>query len=335
MDDLKINNFSGTGKTTTLAAAVLSCVSNNDTCLVVAPSHVACDAVTCAITDHWPGGGHVSGQVVRLANKLRLTMRHVEQYLPENVSRCQELHNLDHQLRWTRSQLLENYSHRGDTLEEEEMLVNKYRNVYIEHEDEVIKKAKVVVCTLLTAMKSSILRLIRRKHFSVVCVDEAGFCGDSQLLPVILHADRVIMAGDHLQLPPVVLSNGARVKGLDVSLMERIAGTCPPETVSLLTTQYRSHEVISGWSSLHFYGGQLTAHPDNADLAIGQVPPLLWLDTAGEGEGWAEDAEDESVSNVGEAVVVADLVNKMVSQGVEQGHIGVISPYWAQVALIR
>ena len=323
--------FPGTGKTTTLAAAVLSCVSNNDTCLVVAPSHVACDAVTCAITEHWPG--HVSGHVVRLANKLRLTMRHVEKYLPEHVSTCQHLQDLDHQLSWTRKQLLENYANRGDILEEEEMLVNEYRKVYYEHEDEVIKKAKVVVCTLQTAMRSSILKLIRQKHFSVVCVDEAGFCVDSQLLPVILQADRLIMAGDHLQLPPVVLSDGASDKGLGVSLMERIASTCPPETVSLLTTQYRSHEVISGWSSGHFYGGQLTAHPDNKDITMDQFPPLLWLDT--EGEGWEEDQEDESISNVGEAVTVADIVNKMVTQGVDQSHIGVISPYWAQVALIR
>ena len=85
----------------------------------------------------------------------------------------------------------------------------------------------------------------------MLAVDEAGFCLSSQLASLVCRARAIVMAGDHLQLPPVVLSQEALDRGLGVSLMEQLAKACP-ETVSLLTTQYRSHEMISGWSSQHF-----------------------------------------------------------------------------------
>ena len=154
------------------------------------------------------------------------------------------------------------------------------------------------------------------------------------------------MAGDHLQLPPVVLSQEALDRGLGVSLMEQLATQCP-ETVSLLTTQYRSHEMISGWSSQHFYSGLLSAAPSNADISLDQLlvntrlltlldRPLTWLDTRGAGAGWEEEAEGEdSLANTGEAVTTLDLVTRLLGAGLAQEHIGVISPYWAQVATIR
>ena len=74
-------------------------------------------------------------------------------------------------------------------------------------------------------------------------MDEAGFCLSSQLVPVLARARRLVMAGDHLQLPPVVLSQEALDRGLGVSLMETLASSCP-WTVSLLTTQYRSGGLI-------------------------------------------------------------------------------------------
>ena len=165
-------------------------------------------------------------------------MKKVEKYLPEYISPSKDLHDLETRINWIRQQLLNNHVDRGETLEEEKMLVNQYNKVYIEHEETIIKNAKVVICTLQTAMRNSLLKLIRKHHFSVVCVDEAGFCSDSQLLPVIFHSARLIMAGDHLQLPPVVLSDQARDRGLGVSLMERLASQCP-QAVSLLTVQYR------------------------------------------------------------------------------------------------
>ena len=98
------------------------------------------------------------------------------------------------------------------------------------------------------------------------------------------------------------------------------------------------------WSSGYFYSGQVRAHPDNSSITLSQLirtndnimftAPLLWLDTVD--EDWGEDVEDEeSISNIGEAVVVADIVNRVVTAGLKQEQVGVITPYWAQVSLIR
>ena len=233
----------GTGKTTTLASAVLSSVSNGDTCLVVTPSHAACDAAARALTQHWPG--YTAGSLVRLGHKLRLTDRSVEQYLPEQIVTSEHLESLRSQLAWVRRQLVETSSESGDMLREERSLVSQVRQEYRELEERVVKSARVVVCTLQTAMRWWILRLVETGHFSVVYVDEAGFSLDSHLLPVLVRAGRLVLAGDHCQLPPVVLSDQGQERGLGVSLMERVSNVCPG-VVTLLTTQYRSHHIISG-----------------------------------------------------------------------------------------
>ena len=134
-----------------------------------------------------------------------------------------------------------------------------------------------------------------------------------------------------------------------------------------LRNDVRSHEVISGWSSQHFYSGHLSAHPSNASIGLeqllgntGQYPligpllslslighhasgllallssPLTWLDTRNAGPAWEEEEEGEdSLANTGEAVTSLELVTRLLVAGLSQENIGVISPYWAQVATIR
>jgi len=334
----------GTGKTTCLAAAVLSHVASGLRVLVVTPSHAACDAITLALAEHWPGD--ISGQVVRLGNKLRLTSRHVSRFLPEHVARCRQLEEVEQQLAWVRRQLLDSLEDRREMAGEEKQLVHRHREVYRRHEGAVVSGARVVTCTLQTAMRRSLLDGLSSGQFPVLAVDEAGFCLSSQLAPVLCRARSLVMAGDHLQLPPVVLSQEALDRGLGVSLMQQLATLCP-ETVSLLTTQYRSHEMISGWSSQHFYSGLLSAHPSNASIGLEKLlgntgllsllsRPLTWLDTRGAGPGWEEEAEGEdSLANTGEAVTSLELVTRLLGAGLGQENIGVISPYWAQVATIR
>ena len=164
------------------------------------------------------------------------------------------------------------------------------------------------------------------------------------MLPIVCRARRLIMAGDHLQLPPVVLSQAAQERGLGTSLLERLANKCP-SCVRLLSTQYRSNQLISAWSSKKFYGGHLVAAQENSGdllhhLLVKTVrnlwtdTPMLWLDS--KNCQWEEQWEDEeSVSNCDEAILVADIVGRLLRMGVKEEMMGVISPYWAQVALIR
>lgn len=238
---------------------------------------------------------------------------------------------------------------RGELLEEERRLVEQQRREYREHEERVITEVQVVVCTLQTSYRPAILRLVSQ-HFDLVCVDEAGFSLDSQVVPVVMRARRLILAGDHLQLPPVVLSQQARDRGLHISLFQRLLSSLH-HCVAVLRVQYRSNSMISDWSSREFYNNVVRAGRDNAGITLAQLvsphslaayreeawlvsSPMLWLDTRG--KDWLEDVEDEeSVSNIGEAVMVASVVALLTNLGLAQRDIGVISPYWAQVALIR
>ena len=205
-----------------------------------------------------------------------------------------------------------------------------------------MKDTKIVVCTLQTSCRPNILKLLRH-HFDLVCVDEAGFSLDSHVLPVMVRARRLILAGDHLQLPPVVLSSDARERGLAVSLFERLASSSSLQScVALLSVQYRSNKIISGWSSQQFYNNLLTANSSNSEDVLSQLvgrktlseyrdsawllgSPMVWLDTRD--KDWGEDLEDEeSISNIGEAVMVANVVTVLTRAfGVSQQDIGMSS----------
>ena len=338
----------GTGKTTTLAAAVLSAVANGEKVLVVAPSHAACDAFTTAVAEYWPGGDEKVGKLIRLGNKLRLTTKRVEKFLPENVYKSDELSEIDRKLRFTRSELMEGGKGKGHLVQLEAILASEYEKTSKKLENEAIEKAAVVVCTIMTATRNHIQQMMIEGSFHLVCVDEAGFTVDSHLVPVVARARRIILAGDHKQLPPVVLSQEGKDRGLGISLLERIAKHCP-DCVTMLTTQYRSHQLISEWSSHHFYGGNLLADSANSGMLLNQLldlknvsmqeriwtdTPMVWLDS--KNCRWEEQAEDEeSVCNCDEAVMVTDIINRLLQLGVRQDMIGVISPYWAQVGLIR
>ena len=139
----------------------------------------------------------------------------------------------------------------------------------------------------------------------------------------------------------MVFSQDGVDRGMAVSMLEKVAAKAP-ELVSMLRVQYRSHSVISQWSSDQFYAGGVSAHPDNASISLpaqvrdstGLESGMVWLDTAG--HHWSEDVEDEeSISNIGEAILTLEMVTCLVSAGVAPRDIGVITPYWAQVSLIR
>ena len=166
------------------------------------------------------------------------------------------------------------------------------------------------------------------------------------------NAKKLVLAGDHQQLPPVVLSEKSHDAGLGVSFMEKVAPIYP-ECVSFLSTQFRSHADISNWSSGQFYEGKLSADPSVAATLLADLPgvrrstetvtPFLFIDTAG-AEYYEQmqievnpaiSESDQSITNYNEAFVIDQLVQKYVSLGVKPSDIGVIAPYWAQVSLIR
>ncbi|XP_023341127.1 DNA-binding protein SMUBP-2 [Eurytemora carolleeae] len=333
----------GTGKTTTLAAAVLSAVANGEKVLVVAPSHAACDAFTLALAKQWPRS--IEKSFVRLGNSLRFTSEDVALYSTDKISPSAKLEDLQDQLFHVRNQLLDNSCKgKGSVMLEEKYLTREYWTEGKENEKKVIKSSSVVITTIMHA--TSLIKYFKEKEFDLFVIDEAGFTPASSTLPLISWAPRLLLAGDHHQLPPVVLTQEAKLLGLDISLFEMLAGKMKDQ-ICMLETQYRSHNMIAGWSSQHFYKNRLVSADIVSKILVQDLiklsnkrgniltaSPLLLLDTSG--LDWTEEAEDEeSISNPDEAVLVAELVEKYLQMGVLQSDIGVIAPYWSQISLIR
>jgi ATP-dependent RNA/DNA helicase IGHMBP2 len=160
-----------------------------------------------------------------------------------------------------------------------------------------------------------------------------------------LRAGRVVLAGDHCQLPPTVVAQEAARGGLAVSLMERLVALHGPAVSRRLRDQYRMHEAIMGFSSAEFYEGDLVADDSVKGHLLRDLPgvestplteiPLQFLDTAGAGFDEEVEPEGESRRNPREADLAARKVRQLLDAGVPAGSVGVITPYAAQVRLLR
>jgi ATP-dependent RNA/DNA helicase IGHMBP2 len=187
-----------------------------------------------------------------------------------------------------------------------------------------------VVLATLTGLESNALR---GRTFDLAVVDEATQAVEPAVYLALLKANRAVLAGDHLQLPPTVLSEAAQKGGLALSLFERLA-PARPDAVVTLAEQHRMNERIMRYPSDSLYGGKLRAHPDVAHHAL-DAEPLELVDTAGRGFEEETPEGSESKVNQGEAGLVAAEVLRLVASGVAQRDIAVIAPYDAQVQLLR
>lgn len=150
--------------------------------------------------------------------------------------------------------------------------------------------------------------------------------------------------GDHLQLPPTIQSIEAEKKGLGRTLFERLAGLYGDEVMSMLTVQYRMHELIMGWSSKELYDNKIKAHPSVAAHMLYDLEDvkktssteatLLLIDIAGCDMEEKKDDEDSTL-NEGEAEVAIAHAKRLVQSGVRASDIGIIAPYAAQVVLLK
>lgn len=193
-------------------------------------------------------------------------------------------------------------------------------------------------------------------RFDWALLDEATQATEPLSLLAFLRARRLVLAGDPCQLPPTVLSQAAQARGLAVSLLERLladhADHGPgPERMTLLREQHRMHRDIMAFPSQEFYRGALRCHPAAADRTLAalrppageesetaaalDVPPFLFIDTAGKGWDAERPEGSDSFHNPGEAELLLQRVRLLLEAGLAPQHIGVIAPYSAQVALLR
>ena len=198
-----------------------------------------------------------------------------------------------------------------------------------------------VLCATLSALGTPPLSGMR---FPLALVDEATQAIEPLTLLAFLRADRVLLAGDHRQLPPTVLSEEAVKGGLGRSLFERLVDTHGPTVHRMLAEQYRMNDALLSLISAPFYAGRLRAHPSVARRTLAEVlrpgadvdaPPFLFLDTAGKGFEEAQEARSESYDNPGEAALVAARARTLLDAGLPPEALAVITPYRGQASVLQ
>ena len=351
----------GTGKTTTLVEAINETLMRETQVLVCAQSNMAVDWISEKLVDR-------GVNVLRIGNPTRVN----DKMLGFTYERRFESHadypqlwairKAIRELRKNRKKGSENYHQKMERLK------SRAAEIEIRINSELFGEARVIACTLV----GSAHRLLEGMKFGTLFIDEAAQALEAACWIPMRRASRVILAGDHCQLPPTVKSIAALRAGLGKTLMERIAKN-KPEVVTLLKIQYRMNDEIMRFSSDWFYGGKVESAPQIKYRSVLDYDhPITWIDTSNEEnqitiEG--EDAPEDSASTsssisaanqnsdlnfkeqfVGESfgrinkaeaeltlLTLAEYFTKIGKQRVlsESIDVGIISPYRAQVQYLK
>ena len=348
----------GTGKTTTLVEAINETLMRESQVLVCAQSNMAVDWISEKLVDR-------GINVLRIGNPTRVN----DKMLGFTYERRFESHpdypqlwairKAIRELRKNRKKGSENYHQKMDRLK------SRAAEIEIRINSELFGEARVIACTLV----GSAHHLLEGMKFGTLFIDEAAQALEAACWIPMKRASRVILAGDHCQLPPTVKSIAALRAGLGKTLMERIAEN-KPEVVTLLKIQYRMNDEIMRFSSDWFYGGKVESAPQIKYRSVLDYDhPITWIDTSNEenqitieGEDAPEDpASASSAANqnsdlnfkeqfVGESfgrinkaeaeltlLTLAEYFTKIGKQRVleERIDVGIISPYRAQVQYLK
>lgn len=351
----------GTGKTTTLVEAINETLMRESQVLVCAQSNMAVDWISEKLVDR-------GINVLRIGNPIRVN----DKMLGFTYERRFESHpdypqlwairKAIRELRKNRKKGSENYHQKMDRLK------SRAAEIELRINAELFGEARVIACTLV----GSAHHLLEGMKFGTLFIDEAAQALEAACWIPMKRASRVILAGDHCQLPPTVKSIAALRAGLGKTLMERIAEN-KPEVVTLLKIQYRMNDEIMRFSSDWFYGGKVESAPQIKYRSVLDYDhPITWIDTSNEEnqitiEG--EDAPEDSASTsssvsaanqnsdlnfkeqfVGESfgrinkaeaeltlLTLAEYFTKIGKQRVleERIDVGIISPYRAQVQYLK
>lgn len=324
----------GTGKTTTLVEAVYETLHRENQVMVSAQSNTAVDWIAEKLVDR-------GIPVLRIGNPTRVN----DKMLAFTYERRFEAHSDYPELWQIRKTIREMTGRlRKSGREDRERLHNQLTKLRVRAtgleiriDTELFTEARVIACTLVGAAS----RVLERKRFSSLFIDEAAQAIEAACWIAISRADRVILAGDHCQLPPTIKCIEAARGGLGRTLLEKVV-LHKPETVSLLKIQYRMHEDIMRFPSRWFYHDELEAAPEVKYRGVLDFDtPASWIDTSELDLQEKAVAEGTGRLNTGEAeLLVRELKNYMEWIGIRrilEEHIdfGVISPYRAQVHYLR
>ena len=328
----------GTGKTTTLVEAIYETLLRENQVLVCAQSNMAVDWISEKLVDR-------GVNVLRIGNPTRVN----DKMLSFTYERRFEDHPDYAQLWAIRKAIRELRAHRkrGDDKYHQklERLKERATELEIRINAELFGEARVIACTLV----GSAHRLLERQKFGTLFIDEAAQALEAACWIPLRKVSRVVLAGDHCQLPPTVKSIAALKGGLGKTLMERIVEN-KPEVVTLLKMQYRMNEEIMRFSSSWFYGNQVESAPEVKFRSILDFDiPMTWIDTSQfeipeeSNLTFKEQFVGESFGRINKAEAELTLLtletyfNKIGKQRIldERLDVGIISPYRAQVQYLR
>lgn len=330
----------GTGKTTTLIAGIQALLKKDKRqILVVAPSNTAVDLLAEKLAE-------VDVSVLRIGNPVRVSQYLQELTLDAKIekhSANKERRDLEKQAR-AYTDMAHKYKRNFGKSERDQRKalfdeVHKLRKEIDKIQDyiidDVLGKVEVIAATLVGANHYS----IRDRNYHTVIIDEAAQALEPACWLPILKADRVILAGDHCQLPPTVKSTKKPNEGFYKTLFEKLVLRFP-DAVSLLNVQYRMNKQIMDYPSQVLYGGRLEAASSVADWCLQEDnEPIVFIDTAG--AGYEETIEEKAISNKEEALFVykhllANVQTLLKKYDVENfPTIGVIAPYRQQASLLK
>ena len=332
----------GTGKTTTLVEAINETLMRESQVLVCAQSNMAVDWISEKLVDR-------GINVLRIGNPTRVN----DKMLGFTYERRFESHPDYPQLWAIRKairELRKNRKRGSDSFHQKmERLKSRAAEIEIRINSELFGEARVIACTLV----GSAHRLLEGMKFGTLFIDEAAQALEAACWIPMRRASRVVLAGDHCQLPPTVKSIAALRAGLGKTLMERIAEN-KPEVVTLLKIQYRMNDEIMRFSSNWFYKGQVESAPQIKYRGILDYDhPITWIDTSDkEPSDTIEENKDlnfkeqfvgESFGRINKAeaeltlLTLAEYFTKIGKQRVlnESIDVGIISPYRAQVQYLK
>ena len=320
----------GTGKTTTLVEAIYETLRRENQVLVCAQSNMAVDWISEKLVDR-------GINVLRIGNPTKVN----DKMLSFTYERRFESHPDYPQLWAIRKAIrqLRANRKRGDNSFHQKMERLKEREIELELRirNKLFGEARVIASTLV----GSANRLLDGMKFGTLFIDEAAQALEAACWIPIRRATRVILAGDHCQLPPTIKSIAAMKGGLDKTLMQRIV-ECKPEAVTLLKMQYRMNEDIMRFSSDWFYNGQVEAAPMVKYRGILDLDKAIeWKDTSGNayheefvGDNFGRINKEEAQLTL---LSLAEYFVRIGRQRIidERIDVGIISPYRAQVQYLR
>jgi ATP-dependent RNA/DNA helicase IGHMBP2 len=316
----------GTGKTTTLVAAIKKLSQNEKTVLVCAPSNAAVDNISIKLLQD-------KLNVVRIGNENKIDEAVKPAYLQSKIKKdrsfklLQQLKNQSDDIRkkafkYKRNFGKEEYQERKQLKIELKAIRKDIRNIQNNISKNVLEGAEVICGTFFSIQQFN----LPKEVYDYIIIDEAGQAIEPAIWSVSHLGSKMVLAGDDLQLPPTVKSREAEKMGLSKSILERAAEQNKER--SLLNVQYRMNKKIMAFSNSAFYDNKLIADESVAEIKIENniYEAVEFIDTAGCGHEEVKEENGGGISNPGEVEVLQSVFNEYPTQ-----RVGIITPYRSQL----